>query len=167
MKRPKLKEPIAARSILDRIVNQFGLRAGLSRHRVIHRWPEIVGPGVARHSRATEVKGSVLHVAVDSSVWMNELAAIRIALLEKLNSLLEEGAAPITDIRFRQVSSIGFPDARSVEPEASPSHDEELSGVARTALAPVKDNDLRSLLERILLKDQRLKRRRNRDESQK
>ena len=163
MKRPKLKEPVTARSVLNRIVNQFGLRAGLSRHWVIHRWPDIVGPGVARHSKPIEVRGSVIHVAVDSSVWMNELAAIKIALLEKVNSHLEKDAAPITDIRFRQASSVEFSGARTARPEPMQS-EEELSGMARAALQPVKDNDLRSLLERILKKDQQLKKRRSQQE---
>ncbi len=102
-------------------------------------------------------------MAVDSSVWMNELAAIKMALLEKVNSHLEKDAAPITDIRFRQVSSMELPSAESARPEPSQS-EEELSGMARAALQPVKDNDLRSLLERILKKDQQLKKRRNQQE---
>ena len=163
MKRPKLKDPVSASSILNRIVNQFGLRAGLSRHMVINRWSEIVGPRVAHHARATEVQGSVIHVAVDSSVWMNELAAIKITLLEKVNASLEEGAAPITDIRFRQVSSVHPPQSHSVEPDP-PTPDEELSGIVRATLEPVGDNELRSLLERILKKDLQLKKRRNRPE---
>lgn len=160
MKRPKLKEPVTARSVLNRIIHQFGLQAGLSRHKVIELWPEIVGEGVARHASATEVKGAVIHVAVDSSVWMNELAAIRMTLLKKVNSRLEQGAAPITDIRFHQVSSLRVPDSQPVEPEQSPP-DEELSVTAMTALEPVRDKDMRSLLERIMRKDQQLKKRRN------
>lgn len=159
MKRSKLPQPVPARSVLETIVNRLGLRAGLSRHRIISLWPRIVGPGVARHTRATEVRGSVICVEVDSSVWMNELAAIKSTLLEKVNALLDEGAAPITDIRFRQVSLIGSPNPPSPEPEP-PVLDEAAAGIVRTTVEPVKDDHLRSLLKRILEKDQRLKHRR-------
>jgi hypothetical protein len=98
---------------------------------------------------------------------MNELAAIKVALLEKVNSHLEKEAAPITDIRFRQVSAIEFPLEEGARAERSPLPEEELSGVARATLEPVRDNDLRSLLERILKKDQQLKRSRSQQESEK
>ena len=55
---------------------------------------------MAAHATAEAVSGSTLQVSTDSSVWMNELAAIKTVLLKKINTCLPDDVPPITDIRF-------------------------------------------------------------------
>ncbi|RJQ07635.1 MAG: DUF721 domain-containing protein [Bacillota bacterium] len=65
---------------------------------VLLRWPEIVGPAVARHARAQSVRRGVLTVAVDSGVWATELSAHTPVVLERIESTLGPGI--VTDLRF-------------------------------------------------------------------
>ena len=140
------------RSILDR----YGLKTALSRHNVVRLWPKIVDAAVARHVQAEKVTGSTLHLVVDSSVWMNELAAMKHILIEKVNSCLEPGAAKITDIRFQQ-RSWAKPAEKPVEPPLPPEPTEQDLRIARRILEPVKDEGLREVVSRILEKDRKLK----------
>ncbi len=87
---------------LGEVVGRWLERAGLERAilgaTVVRRWPELVGPGVARHARAETVRRGVLTVRVDSNVWATELAAHRPALLERINTAM--GQAVVSEVRF-------------------------------------------------------------------
>jgi len=160
MSREKRSEPIPAGQVLQKVFKIRGWKSALSRHRIIALWPKIVDATVARHARAEKLSGSTLHVVVDSSVWMNELAAIKNVLLEKVNARLEPGAAAITDLRFHQRSW-----ARQNEPPlpvyTEPHLSEKDVRLDRQLLEPVRDDELKPLLKRILEKDRRLKNRRD------
>jgi len=157
MKREVLNKPLSAGSILHQVLDRYGLKAALSRHNILNMWPTIVNPAVARHAKAERLSGSTLHVVVDSSVWMNELAALKNVLLNKINACLENGAAPITDIRFQQRSWAKNDEAK---PTASPQYKPTEQDIRRVQqiLEPVKNEDLKSMLNRILEKDLDLKR---------
>ncbi|HMK36222.1 MAG TPA: DUF721 domain-containing protein, partial [Desulfomonilaceae bacterium] len=86
-----MKYPVTAGSIIGKALDGLGLSGIVARHRVLHQWAEIVDSVIARHARAVKVTGTVLHVVVDSSVWMNELAAAKGVLLQKLNTSLPKG----------------------------------------------------------------------------
>ncbi len=159
MKRKALKQPVLAGTVLRAALERHGLRAAVSRYSIVNLWPKIVAEGVARHARAEKVVGSTLHVAVDSSGWMNELAAVKNVILAKVNSHLERGAAPITDIRFYQRSwAKAPPPAPSAEDPPPPS--ERDTRIRDRMLEPIKDDELKRTLERILEKDRKLKYRR-------
>ncbi len=152
-------KPVNAGQVLRAVVSRLGLRSGLSRHRVVHLWPKIVEPTVARHAKAERVAGGTLHVIVDSSVWMYELATIKDLLLEKVNARLEKGAAPITDIRFSQ-RSWGTQKPKEVAELPRLELDPQDLRIVGQILEPIKDDTLKTLLQRILEKDCLLKRRR-------
>lgn len=155
----RLSKPVKADSILDQAFAQLGLRESLARHRLVSLWPRIVERSVASHAKAEKIVGSALLVSVDSSVWMNELAALKSILLAKLNARLPPDAKPLTDIRFVQRSQ------RSKEPvsepasspaSAEPSEQDERH--LRLLLASVEDEDLREAFRRVIVRDQQLKR---------
>lgn len=143
---------------MKELINSLGLRAGLSRHNVVHLWSRIVDPVVLRHVRAERVDGATLYLTADSSVWMSEMSAIKPVLLEKVNAFLEPGDAPLTDIRFRQQSR------GKAAPESLPAAEPELTDhdrrTIRTILEPVQDDTLKRVLSRILEKDRQLRTRR-------
>ncbi len=152
-------KPVAAGAALRKVLNSLGLQSALSRHNVIQLWPKIVEAPVSTHAQAEKLVGSTLYVAVDSSVWMNEIAAIKNVLLEKINSCLPKRVAAITDIRFHQRS---WARAKPPEPQAdapSPPTEKD-TRMVRQVLEPIKDEDLRAALMRILEKDRQLKCRR-------
>lgn len=157
MRRRGPQKPVSAGSLIDGLLEGLGLRRGLSRHNLVHLWPKIVDSAVARHTKCEKVVDSTLYISVDSSVWMNELAALKAVLLEKVNAYLDSGAQKITDIRFHQRSW-----AKSVEepppaPVRSSPPTEETKRMVRRALEPVQDERLKKTLERILEKDRVLK----------
>jgi predicted nucleic acid-binding Zn ribbon protein len=159
MARKPLKEPVPLDALLESAFERLGHGRSFARHKVLRFWPRIVGKVVAGHTVAEKVTGSVLHVAVDSSGWMNELAAMKNVLLEKIGSCLEPGVAPITEIRFRQRSwarKKSVPEPLSEVPEPT----EEDLRLVRKTLEPLQDEELREIFERVMEKDRRLKHRR-------
>ena len=149
-------KPESAGSILSGAFERMGLKPAIARHRIVNLWPKIVDKVVAAHATAEAVSGSTLQVSTDSSVWMNELAAIKTVLLKKINTCLPDDVPPITDIRFYQRSS-----RSSMTRETPPSQDfaptEKDIETDRLLLESVKDSDLRIVFERILRKDRRLR----------
>ncbi len=159
MKRRRQKNLVSAGSVLGKVLTQLGLSPSLSKHNIIQLWPKIVDSAVSRHAKAEKVVGSTLHVIVDSSVWMNELSAIKNVLIDKVNARIRSEAAKITEIRFSQRS---WAKERPKEEDAattSPRREltEKEARLVRTLLEPVKDDRLKALLKRILEKDALLK----------
>jgi predicted nucleic acid-binding Zn ribbon protein len=151
----KNKTPQKLTSILNRTLDKMGLSAGISRSSVVQLWPRIVEPSVAKHARAEKVTGSILHVSVDSSVWMNELSSVRHILLEKINRTLHESAKPITEIRFHQRSWAAEKDSIESADMGKPAKDisEAQKGLIRSATQPLKDPELKEIFQRIMEKD--------------
>lgn len=156
MKYDRKSKPEAAGSILAGAFNRMGLNPAIARHRIVNLWPKIVDRVVAAHATAETVSGSTLHVSTDSSVWMNELAAIKTVLLEKINACLPADVPPITDIRFFQRSSRRHGPKKAPSPRSYEPNEKDLEA-DRRLLESVKDPDLRIVFERILRKDRRLK----------
>jgi len=154
-----LKKPLPAGIVLGRLLDEYGLTASLSRHAIVNLWSRIVDKTVARHAKAERIMGTTLHVIVDSSVWMNELAAIKSALLEKINAHLKEEGALIDDIRFHQRSWAKKSPAASPDNPPPPPSAQDLPHASKI-LEPVKDVPLRDLLSQILENDRKLKWRR-------
>ena len=150
-------------SVLQDVLHRMGLEAPLARHNIARLWPKIVDSAIARHAKVESVSGSTLFLAVDSSVWMNEMSAIRNLLLEKVNASLPPGAVPFTEIRFMQRSWAKAPDKKSSKPHAPELSDQE-SRVIGKILEPVKDPDLKIILQKILDQDRKLKWRRGSEE---
>jgi len=160
MKYHKHNKPVPAGAVLRTALNRLGLHAAFSRHSVIQLWPKIVEAPVSSHAQAVKLVGSTLYVVVDSSVWMNEISAIKNVILEKINSSLPPRVSQITDIRFHQRSWAGA--KATDEPLAcppSPPTDKDIR-MARQVLEPLKDEHLKAVLQRILEKDRQLKCRR-------
>jgi hypothetical protein len=156
MKYDRKSRPEAAGSILAGAFDRMGLKPAIARHRIVNLWPRIVDKVVAAHATAETVSGSTLQVSTDSSVWMNELAAIKTVLLEKINACLPADAPPITDIRFYQRSSRRHTAQEAPPPRSFEPNEKDLEA-DRILLESVKDPDLRMVFERILRKDRHLK----------
>jgi len=52
---------------------------------VLKRWPEVVGPAVADHSRPVKLLGDVLVISVDSSAWATQLTYMTTTLCAQVN----------------------------------------------------------------------------------
>ena len=67
--------------------------------RLVHAWREMLGPGVAQATREVYVRGTTLHVVLDSAVLRSELMMWRDRLVRTLNERV--GTDVIREIRFR------------------------------------------------------------------
>ena len=150
-------------TVLRGLLGRLGLTASLSRHAIVESWPRIVGSQVARHAKAEKVTGATLHIAVDSAVWMNELAAMKNLLLEKLNKHIDPEAMPVAEIRFSQRSWAKERKPRPSRPKPPPPTEQEIQVVGEI-LKPLKNDKLKLILKRILEKDRQLKWRRGHGE---
>jgi predicted nucleic acid-binding Zn ribbon protein len=81
------------------VLGDLGLEAAANAFRIGERWGDVVGPEVARHCRPVAVRGEVLEVEVDSSVWCQELQMQSPQLLAALSEAFGDDAP--SDLRFR------------------------------------------------------------------
>jgi len=90
---------------------------------------------------------------------MHELAALKTVLLGKINSKIPADTPPIRDIRFYQRSWAGK--SNEMPRESPPAEaDESHLAVVRKILEPLRDEELKSVMTRILEKDRCLRWRR-------
>lgn len=89
-------EPLAG--VLPRVLKQLGLEDGLLGWRAVHEWEQVVGPRVARHTRAVAFRDGVLQIEVEGSAWMHELGFLKTDLMRKVNRHL--GRRLVRNIRF-------------------------------------------------------------------
>jgi len=97
-------EPVSG--ALSRLFGRLGLEHALLGWRAVSEWSALVGPRVARHSRAVAFRDGLLHVEVEGSAWMHELGFLKRELVRTLNEHL--GAECVKDVRF-QVARGGIP----------------------------------------------------------
>ncbi|MBU0700008.1 DUF721 domain-containing protein [bacterium] len=76
----------------------------LSESSVIQKWPEIVGRIISSHTQPLRIKGRILFVGVDSSIWANELSLLKMQIISDLNKTI--GQDMIGDIYFK-VMNVG------------------------------------------------------------
>lgn len=88
----------ALSSVLPRALKRLGLDEGLLGWRAVHEWERVVGPRVARHTRATGFHEGVLQVEVEGSAWMHELGFLKPALVRRINRHL--GRPLVRNVRF-------------------------------------------------------------------
>ena len=99
MSRRPRREPRAVGALLESVLGDLGLDDTAAVLRIADRWEELVGPEIARHCAPAGLRGSVLEITVDSSVWCQQLQLRRPELLARLRGALGE-AAP-TDVWLR------------------------------------------------------------------
>lgn len=74
-------------ALVPRVLDDLGLDSSIRVLRLAERWEEAVGPEIAAHAKPTALRGEVLEVTVESSVWCHQLQMQRQALLEALEVL--------------------------------------------------------------------------------
>jgi len=93
------QEPEAIGALVQRVLGDLGLDAPARVVRVAERWEEAVGSEIADHSTPTSLRGGVLEVRVESSVWSQQLQPRRPEMLAGLRRVFGDEAP--TDVRFR------------------------------------------------------------------
>jgi len=86
------REPRALGALVGAVLGDLGLDQTAAVVRIAERWEEAVGSEVARHCQPTALRGRVLEVTVDTSVWCQQLTLRRGEILAGLQSALGEAA---------------------------------------------------------------------------
>ncbi len=84
--------------VLSRLLRRLGLEDELQGWRAVEDWARVVGPRVARHTRAIGFEHGVLRVEVEGSAWMHELGYLKQELIRAVNR--ELGSDRVRDVRF-------------------------------------------------------------------
>jgi len=69
----------------------------LAEWQLVQAWPELVGPEIAAHAEAIELRRGTLWVAVPSNIWMQHVLFLKPRILETLRR--EFPGVPVADIR--------------------------------------------------------------------
>jgi len=86
--RPRKSQPEAIGPLVAQVLEDIGASSSARVLRIAERWEEAVGKGIAAHCRPTGLRGDVLEVTVDSSVWCQQLQLRGPEVLEALRALL-------------------------------------------------------------------------------
>ncbi len=84
--------------ILESVLAGLGLAGRLREREAITLWPELVGPEIARRSRALRIRAGVLFVRVDSAAWSQELQFLKAKIITRFEETLGPGL--VKEIRF-------------------------------------------------------------------
>ena len=87
------------RGVVGSVLEDLGLPEVARAARVGEHWAEAVGPEGASHSWPEGLRGGILEVRVDTSVWCQHLQMRRPRVLEALRERLGDDAPE--DLRFR------------------------------------------------------------------
>ena len=66
---------------------------------VFGRWPELVGPGLAEHTRPDAFEEGVLIVVADSTAWATQVRLLAASLIRRLNEELGDGTVRRVTVR--------------------------------------------------------------------
>jgi hypothetical protein len=98
LKEKRQSKTISINSALSLILQEFGLKDTVIVDKLRIRWRNIVGELMAAHSIPDRVFKSILFIAVDHSVYANELSLMKDIIVKEINK--EYDTIMITDIRL-------------------------------------------------------------------
>ena len=90
-RRPKSR-PQAVGELVNRVLTDLGAGPAARAVRIADRWEEAVGREIADHSRPVAIRGEVLEVSVDTSVWCQQLQLQTPEILAALRRVVGEDA---------------------------------------------------------------------------
>ena len=88
----------AVGGVLGRVLEGLGLSREMTGWHAVEVWPTLVGPRIARRTRAVAFRDGTLHVEVEGSAWMQELGYLKKDLVQRINHKL--GGEHVRDVRF-------------------------------------------------------------------
>jgi len=99
--RPKfIRRPLASiEGILASVLKKNNLDNQLARYEFVLHWAEIVGPEISTRTRAECIRNGILIVAVNNSVWAQELSFNKAMILRRLREKLSQPDC-VKDISF-------------------------------------------------------------------
>jgi predicted nucleic acid-binding Zn ribbon protein len=84
--------------VLRAVLDRLPVRERLREYAIWPHWEEAVGATIAQHAHPVRIRRGLLCVAVDSSVWMQELQFLKESIRVQLNTRV--GQDIISDLFF-------------------------------------------------------------------
>lgn len=97
-RRPK-RDPVRIGGAIQHVLRELGHEGSSVAVRIAACWEDLVGAESAEHSRPSALRGGMLEVTVDSSVWSQHLQMRREEILAGLRNAV--GSDAPADLRFR------------------------------------------------------------------
>jgi len=149
--------PSCVDEILERVFTQLGIDKKLRELKVLRDWKEVVGKKIEKHTYPLRVKKGNLFVVVDNSGWLAQITYFKEKIISEINQ--RQGRKVIKDIYLRlgKISrrNIRGP-AKNWRMKRMKLEGRELEKI-KNKLNKVEDRTLRRILNRILVKDKKLK----------
>ncbi|MBX5464214.1 MAG: DUF721 domain-containing protein [Clostridia bacterium] len=152
------RPPAELRSVLADLLRRWGMARRLEAYRALDLWAEVVGPGLARHSRAVDVEGGVLRVRAENGSWATELVFHKSSILRELH---RRGLRGVRALRV-EAGPGAWPDAEPLAgpDEAAPEREiPELRPAAAASLEELRrgglDGELLERWRRVMLAEAR------------
>ncbi len=95
----KRRTPSEIAGILKSVLKRNDLGEKMARYEFVLHWAEIVGPEIAKRTRAECIRNGVLVVAVNNSVWAQELTFNKAMILKRLRERLSRSES-VRDVSF-------------------------------------------------------------------
>lgn len=112
-----------------------------------HKWEQICGANVAKHSKPVRLERRILYINTDSSVWANHLLMMKQQFINNINKVMFNN--PVKDIKFFTGSIDKFLDIKREESDVklnfTPLTETEKNLIVQS-LNAVKDKDLQKKL---------------------
>ncbi len=83
----KRAQPLQIGQIIEKMINDTGLRPSLERRSVEAMWPEVAGKHIAAYTRRVYLDGKILHIYIDSAPLKEELGYLRETLASQINRI--------------------------------------------------------------------------------
>ena len=81
------QNPTPLGRLIEQVMQSFGLGEKFHGWQAVRRWPEIVGPEIAKQAKAVRFAEGVLTVVVEKDAWRQELEMHLERILFKFRSL--------------------------------------------------------------------------------
>jgi predicted nucleic acid-binding Zn ribbon protein len=136
--------------ILKEVLKARGLGSGDALAQLRGKWAAAAGEKIAQHASPQMIRDGRLTLTVDSPAWMSQLNMLAPQIIEKINSVLDEGA--VRELKF----CLGTPAKNEKSKKAAPIKKREISPEEKDAIeraaAKIQDKELRSSAKKLLSK---------------
>ncbi len=83
----KKKAPSKLGDVLSSMTKSTKLGKQLEQAKIWEHWPKLAGQHVCEHGRPRHIKDNVLHIDVDSPVWMHKYAFRKWDIIKRINRM--------------------------------------------------------------------------------
>ncbi len=149
--------PSCIDEVLERVFTRFGINKKLRELKALRDWKEAVGEKIEKHTYPLRVRNGNLFVVVDNSGWLTQITYFKKKIISELNQ--KQGKEVIKDIYLR----LGKVKHRNIRGPAKnwrirrmKLEEWELREI-ENKLNKIEDGALHQILNRILVKDKKLK----------